>query len=72
MPWMETNPKKQRQHFYRGYASGQWSMSELCDRDQISRPTGYKWIDRIEAEGLKAVDVRVRRASPGPRAEARS
>ena len=46
---METNPKKQRQHFYRDYASGQWSMSELCDRYQISRPTGYKWVDRIEA-----------------------
>ena len=50
---METNPKKQRQHFYRDYASGQWSMSELCGRYQISRPTGYKWIDRIETEGLK-------------------
>ena len=44
---METNPKKQSQHFYRDYASGQWSMSELCDRYQISRPTGYKWVDRI-------------------------
>ena len=43
---METNPKKQRQHFYRDYASGQWSMSELCGRYQISRPTGYKWINR--------------------------
>jgi len=31
-------------------------MSELCDRYQISRPTGYEWVDRIEAEGLKAVD----------------
>jgi hypothetical protein len=29
MPWMETDTKKQRQHFYRDYASGQWSMSEL-------------------------------------------
>jgi hypothetical protein len=33
-------------------------MSELCDRYQISRPTGYKWVDRIEAEGLKAVSHR--------------
>ena len=57
---METNPENQRQHFYRDYASGQWSMSELCDRYQISRPTGYKWIDRIEAEGLKAVEDRSR------------
>ncbi len=31
---METNPKKQRQHFYRDYASGQWSMS-----DAVHRPT---------------------------------
>ncbi len=57
---METNPKKQRQHFYRDSASGQWSMSEWCDRDQISRPTGYQWIDRIETEGLQAVDDRSR------------
>ncbi len=56
----EIDPKKQRQRFYRDYASGQWSMSELCDRYRISRPTGYKWIDRLETEGLKAVDDRSR------------
>ncbi|MBW2579049.1 MAG: helix-turn-helix domain-containing protein [Deltaproteobacteria bacterium] len=55
---MDTNPSKQRQQFYRDYASGQWSMSELCDRYQISRPTGYKWVDRIENEGLKAATDR--------------
>ncbi len=49
-PGWKPNPKKQRQHFYRDYASGQWSMSELCGRYQISRPTGYKWVDRIEVE----------------------
>jgi hypothetical protein len=47
---METNPKKQRRHFYRDYASGHRSMSKLCDRDQISRPTGYQWVDRIGAD----------------------
>ncbi|MCH7869991.1 MAG: IS481 family transposase [Myxococcales bacterium] len=57
---METNSTKQRQQFFRDYASGQWSMSELCDRYQISRPTGYKWIDRIEREGLEAADDRSR------------
>jgi len=55
MPWMETDTKQQRQHFYRDYASGQRSMSELCIRYQISRPTGYKWIDRLETEDLKVV-----------------
>ncbi len=65
MPWIETNPAKQRQHEYRDYSSGQWSMSELCDRYQSSRPTGYKWIDRIEVEGLKAVEDRY--IGPHPR-----
>lgn len=57
---MKTDPQKQRQQFYRDYASGQWSMSELCGRYQISRPTGYKWVDRIEQEGLKSVADRSR------------
>ncbi len=60
MPWMHTNPTKQRQQFYRDYASGQWSMSELCGRYQISRPTGYKWIDRLEQDGLQAAEDRSR------------
>jgi len=63
---METNPENQRQHFYRDYSSGQWSMSELCDRYQISRPSGYKWIDRIEAEGPKAVEDRSRAPNSHP------
>jgi hypothetical protein len=25
------------------------------NRNQISRPTGYKWIDRITTEGLRGV-----------------
>ena len=57
---METNAKKRRQQFYRDYASGQWSMSELCSRYQISRPSGYKWVDRIEREGTNAVGDRSR------------
>jgi hypothetical protein len=39
MPWMETDARKQRQQFYRDYVSGQWSMIELCERYEISRPT---------------------------------
>ncbi|MEZ4332411.1 MAG: helix-turn-helix domain-containing protein [Myxococcota bacterium] len=57
---METNPTKQRQAFYRDYVSGQWSMSELCRRFQISRPTGYKWIERLEHEGPEGVKDRSR------------
>ena len=57
---MRTTPQRQRQAFYRDYESGQWSMSELCRRFNISRPTGYKWVARIEEEGLEAVDDRSR------------
>lgn len=57
---METNPTKQRQAFYRDYVSGQWSMSELCRRYQVSRPTGYKWIERLEHDGPEGVKDRSR------------
>ncbi len=43
-------------------------MSELCSRYQISRPTGYKWVDRIEQEGLSAVENRSRASSLHPNA----
>ena len=63
---MRTTPEKQRRAFYRDHESGQWSMSELCRRYQISRPTGYKWIERIREEGLEAVEDRSRAPSRHP------
>jgi transposase-like protein len=38
------------------YASGQWSMSELCGRYGINRPTGYLWVDRYESGGAGLAD----------------
>jgi transposase len=64
---METNFKNQRRHYDRDYASGQGSLSQSGDRYQISRPTGYTWIDRIEAEGLKAVEDRSRAPDRHPK-----
>lgn len=43
---METNGLAERIRFVGDYESGQWTMSELCERFGISRPTGYKWIGR--------------------------
>ena len=48
---METNKEEQRQAFVRDYESGQWSMTELCERYRITRPTGYLWIERYKEEG---------------------
>ena len=48
---METNRLEQRRLFIRDLASEHWSMSELCARYGISRPTGYKWWARHHAAG---------------------
>lgn len=48
---METNVVDERRQFVLDFASGQWSMSELCERYGVSRPTGYKWLARQRAEG---------------------
>ncbi len=48
---METNKKKQRWAFVHDYESGQWSMTELCQRYGVSRPTGYLWLDRYQENG---------------------
>ena len=43
------------------------SMTEACRRFGISRPTGYKWLERFTAEGLAGLEDRSRRpfSSPG-------
>jgi putative transposase len=43
---MDTNVSDERARFVRDFASGHWSMSELCERYGVSRPTGYKWLAR--------------------------
>ena len=63
---METNPTEQRLSFLIDYASGQWSMSELCERYRVSRPTGYKWLRRVEKEGESGFDERSRRPRSSP------
>jgi hypothetical protein len=59
MPWMQTNATGQRLSFLIDYASGQWSMSELCERYRVSRPTGYKWSADIEKRVKGLVKARV-------------
>ena len=48
---MKTNALTERLRFVGDYDSGQWTMSELCERFGISRPTGYKWIGRSRHPG---------------------
>jgi transposase InsO family protein len=57
---METDKERQRKGFVADHASGQWSMTELCERYGISRPTGYELLRRVEAEGQGGLRERSR------------
>ena len=50
MPWEESSPMDQKTQFVSEYLRDTISFTELCDRYGISRKTGYKWIDRYQAE----------------------
>ena len=49
MPWREVNTVTLRQEFVQLVQAGGVGVSELCDRFQISRKTGYKWLARAAA-----------------------
>ena len=51
MPWRESCAMDQRVLFIADQRTGLWTMTELCDRYEISRKTGYKWLDRYRLEG---------------------
>jgi transposase InsO family protein len=66
MPWMETNALEERFRFVCDFESGQWSMTELCERYAITRPTGYKWIARAREPGESRLEERSRAAHRCP------
>src|SRR4051812_4400220 len=49
MAWKAMCVLEQRKKFVREYATGDWTMAELCRIYEISRESGYKWIHRSEA-----------------------
>jgi transposase InsO family protein len=60
MPWLETSPVEQRERFIADHRRNLYTMSELCQRYDISRKTGYKWLDRFEEGGRSALGNRSR------------
>jgi transposase InsO family protein len=56
MPWRETSAMQEKFHFILEWESGEYSFTELCESFGISRPLGYKYINRYKkygTEGLK-------------------
>ena len=66
MPWKQTDPMLERVEFIATYRSGHYSMTELCDRFEVSRPTAYKWVERFEAEGIDGLKERSRAPHTSP------
>lgn len=50
----------ERRRFMGDYASGQWTMTELCERYGISRKTGYARVERVRREGEAGLEDRSR------------
>jgi putative transposase len=58
MPFAETHVVEQRRRFIEDVHRSLLSFSELCRRYEISRPTGYKWLERWDAEGPRGLEDR--------------
>jgi putative transposase len=66
MPWRVESPVNQKTQFVSEYLRHSLSFTELCQRYHISRKTGYKWINRYEAEGSSGLADRSRRPRSSP------
>lgn len=61
MPWRELKPMDLKMLFIAEYLKGPPSFSELCQAYEISRKTGYKWVERYETLGPAGLEERSRR-----------
>src|SRR3981081_1139209 len=62
MSWRESCAMDERVSFIADQRTGSWTMTELCERYEISRTTGYKWLDRYRLEGAAGLVERSRAA----------
>jgi transposase InsO family protein len=61
MPWEEKSKMSSKLEFVLLASAGGVNMSELCQRFQISRETGYKWLKRYASEGEQGLMEHSRR-----------
>ena len=55
MPWQEVKPMDQKVLFIADWLRQVRSFSELCAQYNISRKTGYKWIERYRQSGAEGL-----------------
>ena len=66
MPWTETCVMEERVKFIMEVLEGTYCMTELCNYYQISRKTGYKWLDRYQQGGIEVLQNRSRKPHSHP------
>lgn len=66
MPWRTSTVENERARFVIESEISELSHAELCRRHNISRPTGYKWIERYREEGLEGLQDRSHRPHSCP------
>jgi putative transposase len=61
MPWLETEPMNEKVKFISAYIDNHEDAFQiLCERFNISRKTGYKYVQRYKAEGIDGLKERSR------------
>lgn len=67
MPWRETCPMNERVRFVTLAREKMLPFSSLCGIFNISRETGYKWLNRFNDEGLEGLNERSCKPHNNPR-----
>lgn len=68
MPWQGVSAMDLRTQFVVEFVDGGRSMTELFEAYGVSRPTGYKWVERYATGGPAGLVERSRRPHHSPRA----
>ncbi len=66
MPWKTMELREQRVKFVVAASRGEKPFSALCQEFGISRPTGYLWVRRYHASGVRGIAERSRRPHGSP------
>jgi len=67
MPWQEQSTMSLKQEFVALASREGANLTQLCARYEISRPTGYAWLRRYQAEGVAGLAERSRAPASSPR-----
>jgi putative transposase len=70
LPWKERKALDEKKHFIEEWNRQDVSWAELCRRYEISRQTGYWWLERYEQEGEPGLEENSRAPLNHPQAMA--